>query len=459
MDTWIILIPTILTIIVCLWSKQIYIGMFVGIFSGCVILTGGNVLSGLNMSFDKLIGVVASAWNVKIILFAVLIGGVIKLMQVSGAVRGLINWLQKKANVTTPAKAQFLTWLIGVVLFFDQYTSEAVTATIGKTLADNYGYSKEKVAYIVDSTASPMCAFIPLNSWGAYIIGILATLGVSDTMGVMIKALPFNFYCIIALILVLVVIFKNWNIGGMKAAEANVAAVVEKETTEVAEEADQRLASPMLVVLPIAVIIATVIAALYITGGGTMTDGDTSTAVFYSMILGNIVTILLCLKEGMKVKDSVRNCLDGCMEMVPVAMLLVFAFCLSSICSELGVGAYVSELTAAHLSNAVVPVLVFIVAGLMAFATGSSWGTFAIMIPIVVPMAAATGVPVHVLVATMLSGAIMGDHCSMISDSTVLASVFSGCDNVRHFKTQLPYALIAAGIAIILYLVVGFIFV
>ena len=138
-QSWIILIPTILTIVVCLATKKIFVGMFVGIFSGCIILAGGNPLTGLGMSFDKLIGVVSSAWNVKLILFATLIGGMIKLMQVSGAVSGLIQWLQKKAKITTPAKAQFLTWLIGVLLFFDQYTSEAVTATIGKTLANNYG--------------------------------------------------------------------------------------------------------------------------------------------------------------------------------------------------------------------------------------------------------------------------------------------------------------------------------
>ena len=458
MNSWIILLPTIITIIVCLWTKQIYIGMFSGILSGCIIIAEGAILTGINMSFDKLIGVLASSWNVKIILFAVLIGGVIKMMQVSGAVKGLIIWLQSKAKVTTPAKAQFLTWLIGVILFFDQYTSEAVTATIGKTLASNYGYSKEKVAYIVDSTASPMCAFIPLNSWGVYIIGILATLGVADTFTVMLKALPFNFYCILALLMVLVVIKKNWNIGAMKTVESNCAKYkAEQELSE--KEDDGPVASPALVAIPIIVIIITVIAAQFITGKGSFTDGDTSASVFYSMITGNIITILLCIKEGMKGKASVRACMDGCMEMVPIAMLLVFAFCLSSICGELGVGAYISTLTAAHLPGQIIPVLVFIVAALMAFATGSSWGTFAIMIPIVVPMAEANGVPLHLLVATMLSGAIMGDHCSMISDSTVLASVFSGCDNVSHFKTQLPYALISAAIAALLYLIMGFVLV
>lgn len=456
MNSWIILIPTILTIIVCLWTKQIYIGMFAGIFSGCIILAGGNPLTGLDMSFNKLMGVAASGWNMKIILFAVLIGGMIKLMQVSGAVNGLIKWLTDKAKVTTPAKAQFLTWLIGVILFFDQYTSEAVTATIGKTLADKYGYSREKCAYLVDSTASPMCALLPLNSWGAYIIGLLASLGVADTMGTMVKAIPVNFYCIIALLICLFVMFKNWNIGAMKDVEAN-----HKEKLAVVEEAiaaNDKIASPLLVVLPILVIIASVIGALLITGGGVLTNGDTSVAVFYSMIIGNVVTILLCCTVAkMKVKEACNQCLKGCGEMVPVAMLLVFAFCLSGICGELGIGGYISALTAAHLPNFIVPCLVFITAALMAFATGSSWGTFAIVIPIVVPMAAATGLPLSLLVAAQLSGAIMGDHCSMISDSTVMASAFSGCDNVKHFRTQLPYALISAGAAAVLYIVAGFI--
>ena len=455
MNSWIILIPTILTIIVCLLTRKIFVGMFVGIFSACMILAGGNPISALGMSFDKLIGVVSSGWNVKIILFAILIGCMIKLMQVSGAVRGLIEWLQNKAKVTTPGKAQFLTWLIGVILFFDQYTSEAVTATIGKTLSNNYGYSREKVAYLVDSTASPMCAFLPLNSWGAYIIGLMATLGVTNTMRTMVTALPFNFYCIIALLLSLLVALKGWNIGPMKKIEAEASYVAKADLPEETDEG-VKTASPWLVVLPILVIIASVIGGQLISGKGVFSDGDTSASVFYAMLIGNVVTILLCIFcAKMKYADTVKACGEGILEMVPIGMLLVFAFCLSSLCSELGVGDYISAITAAHLPNLVVPVLVFITACLMAFSTGSSWGTFAIMIPIVVPMASASVIPLNILVAAMLSGAIMGDHCSMISDSTVMASAFSGCDNVSHFKTQLPYALLSAGAAAILYLIVG----
>ena len=453
--SWIILLPTVLTIIVCLWTKKIFVGMFVGIFAGCMILAGGNPLSAINLSFEKLIGVVSSGWNVKIILFAILIGGLIKLMQVSGGVHGLIKWLQRKAKVTSPAKAQFLTWLIGVVLFFDQYTSEAVTGTIGKTLSIRYGYSREKVAYLVDSTASPMCALLPLNSWGAYIIGLLATLGVGNTMSVMLKTLPFNFYCMIALVICLVVIFKNWNIGSMKKAEAEYRQSGGTEVEQAGEE--EKTGTPWLVVIPIITIIICVIGGQLITGKGVFTDGDTSTAVFYAMLIANVVTILMCMGCGMKYQETIKSCGQGIVEMIPVAMLLVFAFCLSGICGELEIGAFISRLTAMYLLNAIVPALVFITAALMAFATGSSWGTFAVIIPIVVPMAQASVIPLHLLIAPMLSGAIMGDHCSMISDSTVMASAFSGCDNVRHFKTQLPYALISAAGAIVLYLITGLI--
>ena len=291
MNNWVILIPTILTIIFCLWTKNVYVGMFIGIFAGCVIMCGGNPIQGLGMSFDKLIAVVDNAWNTRLILFAVLIGGVIKLMNDSGAVKRCIRWLQVKANVTTPGKAQFLTALVGIVLFFDQYTSEAITATIGKTLSDNYGYSREKVAYLVDSTSSPMCALIPFNSWGAYIIGLLATLGVSDSMGVMVKALPVNFYCIFALILCVVVSLKNWNIGAMKVAEENA------PKREAKEFEDVENANPWGVILPVLVIIISVIAGLFITGQGAFSNGSTDAAVFYAMLIGNIVALLLAVKS------------------------------------------------------------------------------------------------------------------------------------------------------------------
>jgi tetracycline resistance efflux pump len=456
MDSWVVLIPTILTIAVCLWTKRVYLGLFVGVLAGSIILAWGNLYLGISGAFDQLINSAASAWNLKIILFSVLMGGMIGLVRASGGVNGLILWLQKKAKINGPKSSMFFIWLIGVVLFFDQVTSEAVTGTIGKQLSDKHGFSHEMVAYLVDSTASPMCAFLPINSWGAYIISLLAAAGVADSFSVMTHTLLYNYYCLFALIVCLVAAINNWSIGPMKKFQAAAAAKAVKENGEdriVAE--GEKISSPWNFLVPLLLLIASIPTFMLVTGKGVYTDGDSSTAVYYGVLIGLGSAYLLALKAGVAVKDAAKACKDGIMEMVPIGVLLVFAYSLSSICSTLGVGAYVSKVTAAYLPNLIVPLIVFLVSCLMAFASGSSWGTFAIMTPIVVPMAQASGISISILMGAMLSGAIMGDHCAIMSDSTVLASSFSGCNNVDHFRTQLPYALIATGAASVCYLIVG----
>lgn len=451
--SWIVLIPTILTIIVCLWTRQVYFGMFIGVLAGSIILVGGNPVTGLTNSLDRLIAVFSSGWNFKIILFATIIGGMVELMSTAGGVRGLIEWLEKKASINNKKRAQVFTWLIGVVLFFDQVTSEAVAASVGKTLSDKHGFSREKVAYIVDSTASPMCALLPLNSWGAYIVGLLSVLSVAAPINVVIKALPFNFYCIAALVICFIVARKDINIGPMKKAEERRAQVL--QSTEGPVDTYQKASSPIVAIVPLVVLLACVPTFLFVTGQGSFTSGDASTAVFWGVLVATAVAFFAAKKAGLSFKESKTALMKGIIDMLPVAMLLALAFALGTVCSELKVGDYVSSLTSVYLPDQIMPALVFITACLMAFSSGSSWGTFAIMIPIIVPMAAASGIPLHILLAGMLSGAIMGDHIAIMSDSTVMASIFSGCDNVDHFKTQIPYALIAAGIAAVGFLIVG----
>ena len=329
---------------------------------------------------------------------------------------------------------------------------------MGQGLADNYKFSREKLAYLVDSTASPMCALFPVNSWGAYIIGLLASLGVENTISTMVKTVPFNFYCILALIFTLLVSLKNINLGPMKMAEAFMENKKDQPSTKsIAEpraEADIT-SSPMTMIIPLVVLLVCVPLFLYITGKGTITSGNASTAVFWGVLVALLVTLILAVKAGLSWSVSSRIMKQGIIDMIPVAGLLVFAFALSSVCGQLDLGKYIAQLVSATLSPKVMPFLIFITTGLMAFSTGSSWGAFAIMIPIIVPIATAIGSPVHILLAAMLSGAIFGDHGSIMSDSTVLASSFSGCENIDHFKTQLPYALIAAAAASILFLLVG----
>jgi Na+/H+ antiporter NhaC len=427
--------------------------MFIGVLSGSIILVGGNPVTGLTNSLDRLLAVFSSAWNFKIILFATIIGGMIELMAAAGGVRGLIQWLEEKAAINNKKRAQIFIWLIGVVLFFDQVTSEAVTASVGRTLSDKYKFSREKVAYLVDSTASPMCALLPLNSWGAYIVGLLSVLAVSEPINVMIAALPFNFYCIVALIICFIAASKDINIGPMILAEQKLAAA--EANPESTADKYQKISSPKVAIIPLIILLICVPTFLFVTGKGSFTSGDASTAVFWGVLVATLSAFIAAKTAGLSYKESKNALMKGIIDMLPVAMLLVFAFSLGTVCSELGVGDYVSSLTSIYLPDQIMPALVFITACLMAFSSGSSWGTFAIMVPIVVPMAAASGIPLNILIASMLSGAIMGDHCTIMSDSTVMASIFSGCDNINHFKTQIPYALIAAGIALILFLIAG----
>jgi Na+/H+ antiporter NhaC len=203
------------------------------------------------------------------------------------------------------------------------------------------------------------------------------------------------------------------------------------------------------------VLLICVPAFLVITGKGSFTSGDASTAVFWGILVATTVAFFTAKKAGLTFKESKASLMKGIIDMLPVAMLLVLAFALGTICSELGVGAYVSSLTSLYLPNQIMPALVFITGCLMSFSSGSSWGTFAIMVPIIVPMSAASGIPLNILLGSMLSGAIMGDHCAIQSDSTCMASIFSGCDNINHFKTQIPYALLATGISFVLFLIVG----
>ena len=456
-NSWVVVLPAVFAIVVSLWTKRIFVGLFSGVLVGKIILTQGNPLTGLTGSFEELITVFSSNWNMKIILFATLMGGLVALLNASGGVTGLTQWLEKKFLVKNKRGAGVFVWILGVILYFDQVTSEAITGTVGQGLADKYGFSRQKLAYLVDSTASPMCALLPINSWGAYIIGLLATLGVENSIDVMAKTIPLNFYCILALLLTLVVSLKDINLGKMKMAELawndEGKKIIAAELMDVEDTTLNH--SPATMIIPLLVLLVCVPLFLYITGEGKITSGNASTAVFWGVLVAILVALLCSKKAGLGWSQSFDAVKKGTLGMIPVAGLLVFAFALSSVCGQLELGKYIAQLTSAVLSPKVMPLLIFVTTMLISFSTGSSWGAFAIMIPIIVPIASEINSPVHILLAAMLSGAIFGDHSSIMSDSTVLASSFSGCNNIDHFETQLPYALISAAGAAVLFLVLG----
>jgi Na+/H+ antiporter NhaC len=325
--------------------------------------------------------------------------------------------------------------------------------------------SREKLAYIIDSTSAPVCILIPLNAWGAYNLGILTGLGVEDALGVFLRAIVLNFYAIAAVLLALGVALFGWDIGPMRKAEARTRSG-ELLWPDATPLIDEEVLSPVLaegvvprarnMIVPIAVMVGFMPLGLFITGGGVLTEGDGSTSVLWAVMAGLAAAWALLLAQRTHTVDGLmRTTLRGAGGLVPLALILLLALALKDVASALGTGPYVAQVTAGVLPPVVFLPLVFVVAAAIAFSTGTSWGTFGIMLPIAVPAAAALGLPLAPFVAASLSGGIFGDHCSPISDTTIISSMAAATDHIDHVRTQLPYALIGGAVATIAFAITG----
>jgi len=334
---------------------------------------------------------------------------------------------------------------------------------VARPLFDRYRCSREKLAYIIDSTSAPVCLLIPMNAWGAYNLGILESLGVENAFAVFLNAVYLNFYAIAAVALVLIVILFRIDVGPMRRAEerARGGAVLWPGSTPMIDESvlsPEEHGPPRArhMTLPIAAMVLFMPVALWVTGGGSLVDGSGSTSVLWSVLFALAVAWILLIAERRFTQDElVRVALRGGGGLVPLALILLLALALGNMISELGTGIYVARLTAGVLPTALYLPLLFLVAGGIAFSTGTSWGTFAIMLPIAVPAAGALGLPLAPFVAAALSGGIFGDHCSPISDTTIISSMAAATDHIDHVRTQLPYALAGGAIAVIAFALLG----
>ncbi|NNE33770.1 MAG: sodium:solute symporter, partial [Rhodothermales bacterium] len=309
---------------------------------------------------------------------------------------------------------------------------------------------------------------IPINAWGAYIVGLLIAQDVEEPVEYLLSSLVFNFYSIFALLLAFFVIFKDWNIGPMKEAERRVREdglllrpgaepMVSDDVTElVSKPGTPKRAINMLA--PIISMVATVPVVLWLTGNGDMLGGSGSKAVLWGVIVGLIIGSVLYRVQGiMNLNELTATMLKGIQGLLPVVIVLALAFGISATQRELGTGVFLAQAAEQALNPGFIPAIVFLLACIMAFSTGTSWGTFAIMVPIVIPMTALLDVHPALMLAAALGGGIFGDHCSPISDSTIVASMASATDHIDHVRTQLPYALIAASFALVLFVIAGFV--
>jgi Na+/H+ antiporter NhaC len=462
---WFSLLPPLLAIVLAIWTRHVYLSLAAGVWAGATILAGWNPLAGLGAGIERLVAVFADAGNTRVILFTMVIGALIATIESSGGVRGFVQWIERRNLVTGPRGARMLAFLVGLVIFIESNITVLVSGAVARPLFDRFRVSREKLAYIIDSTSAPVCILIPLNAWGAYVLALLGAQEVPDALGVFARSIPLNLYALAALVLVATVAFTGLNLGPMRRAEKRT-----EEGMLLWEDAkpllDPSVLSPepttrippraVNMLLPIAVMVLTMPIGLLVTGGGDMRAGSGSTSVLWAVGAGLAVAWLLLLgQRGATVDELTATGLKGAGGLVPMALVLVLALALGTVAKDLGTGPFIAGITAGRLPTFVFVPLVFLVASFIAFSTGTSWGTFAIMIPIVVPAAAASGLPLEPFLAAALSGGVFGDHASPISDTTIVSSMAAATDHIDHVRTQLPYALIGGGVATVGFAIMG----
>jgi tetracycline resistance efflux pump len=463
--SWYSILPPVLAIILAIWTKQVILSLFAGIWIGCTLMNGFNPLVGVSAGLDGIIHVFSDAGDTRVLIFTLIIGALIATIEHSGGVRGFVHYLETRRWVHNGFRAQILAWVTGLVIFIESNITLLVAGSVSRPLFDRYKVSREKLAYLIDATSAPVCVMIPLNAWGAVIVGLIASTGVENPLEVFIKAIPYNFYAIAAIILSALVIWKNINLGPMKKAEErtkngqllwpNATPLVDISAEEVVDP-DGQIPSALLMVLPILTMILMMPVGLYITGDGNIIEGSGSVSILWSVSLALLVSWIMVLANGgSTINELMRIFMKGAGNLLPIATILLLALALGDVAMALGTGVYVANAVGDAVAVPLLAPLIFITSSFIAFSVGSSWGTFAIMIPIAVPIATTLSLPVELMLGAAIAGAIFGDHASPISDTTVVASMASATDHIDHVRTQLPYALLAAAVAALGFFLVG----
>lgn len=466
---WLSLIPPLLAIGIAIIFRQVYIALIIGLWSGTTILANGNPITAIADTIDLCIQVFKDADNTRVICFSCLIGGLIAFTQRSGGVKGFINWLSKHSFINSRKQAQLMTMGIGICVPIESSISVLVSGTVARPIFDKLKISREKLAYICDSTSAPICALIPVNAWGAYMASLLASQGIANPFGMYLKALVFNFYPILALLLMFILIVCQKDFSAMKKAEYHArgkervpgehAAVSFSSGVMGIQPKSDIVPRASNLLLPVFSLIVMMILGLIITGNGDITQGSGSTAVLWAVLAAIAIGGTKYLISGiMKFNELMEFLFKGIGGLINMAVLMMLAFAIGQLCQDLKTGVYVAGVAKNLISPSLLPFILFITTSFIAFSTGTSWGTWGIMVPIGIPVAQQLGVPMLPVVAAVVSGGVFGDHCSPISDTTIVSSLASASDHIDHVNTQLPYALTAGIGAAVMFLLVGLLY-
>lgn len=452
------IVPPLFAIALAIKTRQVFLSLFLGIVIGWIIISGGNLLKGFESSVQSIIDVFKDAGNTRVVVFCALVGALISLTQANGGVQGFVDLIQKKNIVTSKKRATVFSFFIGCIVFIESSISCLVTGTIFHPIFEKFKISREKLAYICDTTSSPICILIPLNAWGAYVVSLLEKENVGDPVQVFISTIPLNFYAILSVLFAGFIAFSFKDFGAMKKAEKRSIDLGKTIADGAVPMISEDVASlkpkkgiqhkSLNMIIPIAVMIIMMPVSLLITGNGDLTAGSGTTSVLWSVLVAIVVAgVISAVQKILSLKEVMDYTLKGISGLVPLAILMILAFSIGDTCRTLGTGLYVASLSKDFLNPSVIAPILFITSAFISFSTGTSWGTFAIMIPIAVPTALYADASLPLSIAAVLSGSVFGDHCSPISDTTIVSSMASACDHIDHVRTQIPYAIAMAVLA------------
>ncbi|MDO4519957.1 MAG: Na+/H+ antiporter NhaC family protein [Eubacteriales bacterium] len=462
------LIPPIVAIALALITKEVYSSLFIGIVVGALFFSGGNFEGTILHVFnDGIISVLTDSYNMGILVFLVILGIMVALMNKAGGSAAFGRWAS--AHIKSRVGAQLATILLGVLIFIDDYFNCLTVGSVMRPVTDKQNISRAKLAYLIDATAAPICIIAPISSWAAAVSGFVPG---EDGLSVFVKAIPYNYYAILTIVMMVGMVLMKTEFGPMAKHEKNALAgdifSDGKHTSSEEVEVNTKGGVSDLLIPIICLVVCCVVGMIY-TGGffsgsnfvEAFSNSDASVGLALGSFFGLLITILLyVLRRVLTFKESMECVPEGFKAMVPAILILTFAWTLKAMTDSLGAKIYVAELVKSASGNLMnfLPAIIFLVGCFLAFATGTSWGTFGILIPIVVEAFAETNPQLMIIaISACMAGAVCGDHCSPISDTTIMASAGAQCDHVNHVSTQLPYAILAAAVSFISYIVAGFV--
>ena len=469
--TFAALLAPVIAIVLALITKEVYSSLIIGIVVGGFIYAGGNFETAINhVLFDGFVASLSDSYNMGILIFLVLLGALVSLMNKAGGSAAFGRWAS--THIKSRAGAQLATILLGCLIFIDDYFNCLTVGSVMRPVADEQKISRAKLSYIIDATAAPICIIAPISSWAAAVAGFARGAGADSGMSLFIQAIPYNFYAIFTIIMMVVLVVAKIDYGPMKLHEKNAIEKGDIFTSGTKVEGDEVKANPkgkvIDLILPVVVLIICCVFGMIYSGGffegESFIDAFSNSDASVGLVIGSAIAIVfavayLLIRRVITFKDAMASLPEGFKAMVPAILILTCAWTLKAMTDSLGAKIYISQLVegSAGALQSFLPAIIFLIAVGLSFATGTSWGTFGILIPIVLSVFDAGNPIMIVAISACMAGAVCGDHCSPISDTTIMASAGGQCDHINHVSTQLPYALTVAGVSFVTYIIAGFV--